>query len=75
MTPSPHEILTQRVEFERLLANYAEIYRLHHGAKLMPSLRSVEVLAAKLHNARCDLITWVELHGRGTNGEFNKHAL
>lgn len=52
--------LHQRAEFERQLAAYAEIYRLHRGAVGAPLLRSVEVFSARLHSARCDLITWVE---------------
>lgn len=59
--------LHQRVEFERLLADYAEAYRLHYGATQAPQFRAIAPLADRLHNARCDLIAWVE-HNGGSQG-------
>lgn len=53
--------LQQRAEFERQLAAYAEVARLTHTAvHTDPIFHAANTMRAKLHNARCDLIAWVE---------------
>lgn len=54
--------LHDRAEFEKQLAKYAEVARLAHAAEMAPALCDPEVMRAKLHNARCDLVTWVSTY-------------
>ena len=63
--------LQQRAEFERRLAAHAEVFRLTHAAiHTDPIFHAAETMNAKLHNSRCDLITWVEQNvERATSSE------